>query len=83
MGGINIDQFSHKSITDALEFVNALRLTTREQMIAKQILKEIRSRLQFLSSVGLDYLMLSRAPPARFRAAKASASGSRRRSAPR
>ncbi len=60
MGGINIDQFSHKSITDALEFVNALRLTTREQMIAKQILKEIRSRLQFLSSVGLDYLMLSR-----------------------
>ena len=60
VGGINIDQFSHKSITDALEFVNALRLTTREQMIAKQILKEIRSRLQFLSSVGLDYLMLSR-----------------------
>ena len=33
VGGINIDQFSHKSITDALEFVNALRLTTREQMM--------------------------------------------------
>lgn len=60
VGGINIDQLSHKSITGALEFINALELTEREQMIAKQILKEIRSRLQFLSSVGLDYLMLSR-----------------------
>lgn len=60
VGGINIDQFSHKSITDALEFVNHLQLTAREQMIAKQILKEIRERLTFLSSVGLDYLMLSR-----------------------
>ncbi len=60
VGGINIDQLSHKSITGALNFINALELTEREQMIAKQILKEIRSRLQFLSSVGLDYLMLSR-----------------------
>lgn len=60
VGGINIDAFSHKSITGALEFLNTLELTEREQMIAKQILKEIRSRLTFLSSVGLDYLMLSR-----------------------
>ena len=60
VGGINIDQFSHKSITAALEFINGLQLTEREQMIAKQILKEIRERLTFLSSVGLDYLMLSR-----------------------
>uniref|UniRef100_UPI003FF14C1D excinuclease ABC subunit UvrA n=1 Tax=Candidatus Fimivicinus sp. TaxID=3056640 RepID=UPI003FF14C1D len=60
VGGINIDQFSHKSITGALEFLNTLELTEREQMIAKQILKEIRSRLTFLSSVGLEYLMLSR-----------------------
>ena len=60
VGGINIDQFSHKSITSALDFIHTLELTEREQMIAKQILKEIRSRLQFLSSVGLEYLMLSR-----------------------
>lgn len=60
VGGINIDEFCHKSITESLEFVEALRLTEREEMIGRLILKEIRERLQFLNSVGLDYLSLSR-----------------------
>lgn len=60
VGGINIDEFSRKSITKAIEFLNDLKLTEREEMIARLIIKEIRERLQFLSSVGLDYLTLSR-----------------------
>lgn len=60
VGGINIDDFSRKSITKALEFLNDLKLTEREEMIARLIIKEIRERLQFLASVGLDYLTLSR-----------------------
>ena len=61
VGGINIDEFSHKSIVKALEFLDSLKLTPREEMIAKLIIKEIRSRLTFLESVGLSYLNLSRA----------------------
>ncbi len=60
VGGININEFVNKSITDALEFLDSLVLTEREQMIADMIIKEIRSRLTFLSSVGLNYLSLSR-----------------------
>ena len=60
VGGININEFVNKSITDALEFLDTLALTEREQMIADMIIKEIRSRLTFLSSVGLNYLSLSR-----------------------
>lgn len=60
VGGINIDEFSRKSITKALEFLGELKLTEREEMIARLIIKEIRERLQFLASVGLDYLTLSR-----------------------
>ncbi|MCR5523290.1 MAG: excinuclease ABC subunit UvrA [Clostridia bacterium] len=60
VGGINIDEFSRKSITDELSFLNSLKLTEREHLIGDLILKEIRSRLEFLSSVGLDYLQLSR-----------------------
>jgi len=48
------------SVSDALEFVNSIRLSERDAMIAKQILKEIRERLGFLQSVGLEYLTLSR-----------------------
>ena len=55
-------------------------LTKKQNEIAARILKEIRERLQFLNDVGLDYLTLSRAR-ARCRAARASASGSPRRSA--
>lgn len=61
VGGINIYEFTKMSITKELAFLDTLKLSAREQMIAEQILKEIRSRLQFLSSVGLEYLTLARA----------------------
>ena len=61
VGGINISALCDKSVTEALEFVDALELTERERMIAAPILKEIKSRLGFLQSVGLEYLTLSRA----------------------
>ena len=60
VGGINIMEFCDKSVTDALEFINNLELSDRENMIASGILKEIRERLGFLNSVGLSYLTLSR-----------------------
>jgi len=60
VGGINISEFCDKSITEALEFVNDLQLTDREMFIAASILKEIKERLGFLQSVGLEYLTLSR-----------------------
>lgn len=59
VGGLNIHQFCSLSVEKALEFVNNLRLTESEQTIAAEILKEIRSRLGFLVSVGLNYLSLS------------------------
>ena len=61
VGGINISAFCDKSVTEALEFVDGLELNHREKMIAAPILKEIKSRLGFLQSVGLEYLTLSRA----------------------
>lgn len=60
VGGINIDEFCRKSVTKALEFINGLTFTEMETAIAKEIIKEIKSRLGFLESVGLDYLTLSR-----------------------
>ena len=61
VGGMNISSFCDLSVVQALEFVDGLTLTEKEKMIAEQILKEIRSRLGFLRSVGLGYLTLSRA----------------------
>ncbi len=61
VAGKNIDEFTHLSVKKALEFIEQIKLSSREQMIAEQILKEIRSRLHFLVSVGLDYLTLERA----------------------
>ena len=61
VGGINIKEFTDMSIGDELEFINNLKLTEKEEIIGKQIIKEIRSRLSFLCNVGLDYLTLSRA----------------------
>ncbi len=61
VGGINIAAFCGKSVTEALEFVEGLTLTDREKLIAAPILKEIKARLGFLKSVGLEYLTLSRA----------------------
>ncbi len=61
VGGLNIDQFCHKSVTEALKFVEQLELPEQKQRIAALILKEITVRLRFLQSVGLQYLTLSRA----------------------
>ena len=61
VGGLNISQVTRFSIKEALEYFEHLNLTPREQLIAEQILKEIKARLSFLKNVGLDYLTLSRA----------------------
>ncbi len=60
IGGINIVDFTDKSIVQALDFLDQLTLTGKDEMIASRILKEIRERLGFLQSVGLEYLTLSR-----------------------
>ena len=57
---LSIDKFCDMQIKYELDAINNLELTSTEEAIAKEILKEIRSRLGFLSSVGLDYLTLSR-----------------------
>ena len=61
VGGINISDFCKMSVKQALDFMENLSLTEMQQRIAGQILKEIRSRLLFLSNVGLNYLTLARA----------------------
>ncbi len=60
VGGLSIHDFCQLPVTQALEFMQNLTLTEQQQRIADQILKEIRSRLGFLNSVGLEYLTLGR-----------------------
>ena len=60
VGGLNISKVTDFSVGEALEFFHGLELSERESFIAKQVLKEIKSRLQFLKDVGLDYMTLSR-----------------------
>ena len=60
VGRINISELCRKSINDAFEFIMSLNLTKKERIIANPIIKEISSRLEFLKSVGLEYLTLSR-----------------------
>ncbi len=60
VGGCNIDEFCSRSVSAALDFVGGLQFSESEQTISREILKEVRSRLSFLRSVGLDYLTLSR-----------------------
>lgn len=60
VNGKNIYEFTAMPIREEMEFVCNLELTDREKMIAAQVLKEIKTRLQFLLDVGLDYLTLSR-----------------------
>ncbi len=60
IGGINISEFADMSVREALNFLDHLELSKKHQLIAFQIIKEIRSRLDFLVDVGLDYLTLSR-----------------------
>ncbi|MCL1831308.1 MAG: excinuclease ABC subunit UvrA [Oscillospiraceae bacterium] len=61
VGGINIHKFCMMSISDALDFTRKLTFSERDMVIAEPILKEIKERLGFLKSVGLEYLCLSRA----------------------
>ena len=60
VGGLSVDAHCSLSIDSALDFVNALKLTKTEEAIARDIVKELRSRLGFLKNVGLGYLTLSR-----------------------
>ena len=60
VGGINIDEFCNLSISQALDFINNLKLSERESMIGDRIIKEISERLGFLKNVGLEYLTLTR-----------------------
>lgn len=60
VGGKNIDEFCRMSVTKELEFVDKLKLSGRDNLIAGTVLREIKSRLGFLKSVGLEYLSLSR-----------------------
>lgn len=60
VGGININEFVNLSVKKELEFISNLKLSDRDMIIADQIIKEIKSRLNFLCSVGLDYLTLAR-----------------------
>ncbi len=60
VGGLNISELCDLSVTSAIEFFENLTLDKTQQIIAKEILKEILSRLRFLENVGLGYLSLSR-----------------------
>ena len=60
VGDQNIYDFTTLSVTDELKWVDELHLTEQQMLIADRILKEIRSRLGFLKSVGLGYLTLAR-----------------------
>ncbi len=60
VGGISIHEFCTKSVVQELEFLDTLTLGATQAMIAERILKEIKERLGFLRSVGLQYLTLSR-----------------------
>ena len=60
VGGKNIHEFCTLSVADSLEFVKQLSFTESEMVVAREILKELKSRLGFLVSVGLDYLSLAR-----------------------
>ncbi len=60
IGSKNIIEFTELSINKEIEFLDSLELTKKQHVIADTIIKEIRQRLSFLASVGLDYLTLSR-----------------------
>jgi len=60
VGGINIDELCHKSITETLEFFETLKMNEKNTIIAERLVKEIKERLTFLKNVGLEYLSLAR-----------------------
>ncbi len=57
---LNISELCEKSVLDILKFILEIKLSEKEKIIAKEIIKEIKNRLNFLKDVGLDYLTLSR-----------------------
>ena len=61
VGGLSISDFADLPVNQALDFIDGLVLSEKESIIAERILKEIKARLGFLTSVGLGYLTLSRA----------------------
>src|SRR5437588_10633284 len=61
VAGLNIHELTRMCIRDSLRFVEMVKLSDREQMIAERLLKEIRERMGFLVDLGLDYLTLERA----------------------
>ena len=60
VGGKNINEITEMSVTDCLDFFENLKLSEHDFMIGGRIIKEIKERLGFLKSVGLEYLTLSR-----------------------
>ena len=60
VAGKNISELTTMSVKQALDFVENMKLTEREEMISHLIIKEIKARLGFLKNVGLEYLTLSR-----------------------
>ncbi|MBO5279868.1 MAG: excinuclease ABC subunit UvrA, partial [Clostridia bacterium] len=60
VGGMNIHEFCSLSVQDALDAVEKMTFSEMEQEIVREIIKEIKARLGFLCSVGLDYLTLTR-----------------------
>ena len=60
VGGLNIYEFCKMSINEELDFIDNLELTEKERIIGELVIREIKERLTFLNSVGLDYLSLSR-----------------------
>ena len=61
VGGKNISEITDLSVKECLKFFSGLRLSEHDSFVGERIIKEIKERLGFLSSVGLDYLTLSRA----------------------
>lgn len=60
VGGINIMEFCKMPVEKSINFINELELSQKQFLIAKEIIKEIKERLNFLNSVGLSYLSLHR-----------------------
>ena len=60
VGGLNIAEFCDMQVVEALDFINNAELSERERFIGKAVIKEVRERINFLNSVGLGYLTLSR-----------------------
>ena len=60
VGDLNINEFTKLSVKEELDLINGIELSEKNKIISEQIVKEIRSRLEFLVNVGLDYLTLAR-----------------------